>query len=297
MTEAGRTGRVICAGRFFADLVFTAVPSLPTLGTETYAGGFAIHPGGGAFITAAWLAALGRPAGLLSYLPEGPFGDTLAPAMAALGVDLSPSRRTGAPQVTAAINVGADRAFLTHRHGPAIPPATVQALRGARHLHVGELATLAEAPDIVAAARAAGLTVSLDCAWDEAALDHPDRLALIGSVDLFLPNEVEAERLGHAALAALPRTVTVVKEGPQGSRVLRPGGPWVPAEPVTPVDTTGAGDAYAAGFLDAWLGGAPLERCLAAGNRCGARAVSAVGGTGALTAEKPPQPRHYGASP
>lgn len=284
MSGKGGAGSVICAGRFYVDLVFTAVPAMPTLGTETYAGGFAIHPGGGAFIAAAWLAALGRHACLLSCLPEGPFGEALAPTMAALGVDLSLCARSGPPQVTAAINVGADRAFLTHRHGPALPPPTAAALLGARHLHVGELATLAEMPDLAATARAAGLTVSLDCAWDEAALDRPDRLALIGSVDVFLPNEVEAERLGHAALTALPHTLTVVKEGPHGSRVLRPDGIRVAAEPVSPVDTTGAGDAYAAGFLDAWLAGAPLEKCLAEGNRCGALAVSAAGGTGALTA-------------
>jgi sugar/nucleoside kinase (ribokinase family) len=277
------TRGVICAGRFYVDLVFTAVPAMPTPGTETYAGGFAIHPGGGAFITAAWLAALGRRSGLLSRLPEGPFGDALAPAMAGFGVDLSLCPRAGPPQVTAAINVGEDRAFLTHRHGPALPPVTAASLRGARHLHIGELATLAEAPELAASARAAGLTVSLDCAWDEAALDRPDRLALIGSADVFLPNEIEAERLGLAALAALPRTLTVVKEGARGSRVLRPEGPRVPAAPVTPVDTTGAGDAYAAGFIDAWLDGAPLDRCLAEGNRCGGRAVSAAGGTGALS--------------
>lgn len=282
MTAPGSAGRVVCAGRLYADLVFTDVPALPTLGTETYAGGFALHPGGGAFITAAWLAALGHPAALLAWLPEGPFGAALAPSMAALGVDLSLCPRRGAPQVTAAISVGHDRAFLTHRHGPAVPMPDPDALRGARHLHIGELATLAEAPGLVASARAAGLTVSLDCAWDEAALARADRLALIGSVDLFLPNKAEATRLDEASLAALPGTLTIVKEGPLGARVLGPDGPRAAALSARAVDTTGAGDAFDAGFLHAWLGGAPLTVCLAEGNRCGARAVSAVGGTGAL---------------
>ena len=55
----------------------------------------------------------------------------------------------------------------------------------------------------------------------------------------------------------------------------------VPARPTEVVDTTGAGDAFLAGFIDAWRKGAAPEACLEAGNQLGAEAVKRVGGPSA----------------
>jgi len=48
------------------------------------------------------------------------------------------------------------------------------------------------------------------------------------------------------------------------------------------VDTTGAGDAFDAGFLRAWLAGESLAACVRDGNACGALTAAHLGGTGAL---------------
>ena len=48
------------------------------------------------------------------------------------------------------------------------------------------------------------------------------------------------------------------------------------------MDTTGAGDAFNAGFLAAWLDGAEMAEALAQANRCGSIAVGRIGGAGAL---------------
>jgi hypothetical protein len=77
----------------------------------------------------------------------------------------------------------------------------------------------------------------------------------------------------------------IVKLGSLGSRWLRagPDGDVVmPAPRVTPVDTTGAGDAFSAGFLAAWLRGAAPATCLATGNTVGASSTRAAGGLDAL---------------
>ena len=60
----------------------------------------------------------------------------------------------------------------------------------------------------------------------------------------------------------------------------------LPSRRVDVIDTTGAGDAFNAGFLHLWLNGAEPADCLAAAIEAGTRSVQAPGGTGSL------QPAH-----
>jgi sugar/nucleoside kinase (ribokinase family) len=70
-----------------------------------------------------------------------------------------------------------------------------------------------------------------------------------------------------------------LKLGPRGGALLWDGEIHFAAPPrVTPVDTTGAGDCFDAGFLHSWLRGDPPEMCLRAGNICGALSTEAYGG-------------------
>lgn len=287
MTAAADRPGVLCVGRVYCDLVFTDLPRLPTLGTETFAGGLSLHPGGGAAITAAYLAALGRPAFLGAFLPADPFGTQVAQELSRLAVDCSFARFAAAgldPQVTVAMATGGDRAFVTRDAGPAAPAFDAAALRdaGIGHLHVGELKTLAERPDLLDLAEAAGLTVSLDCGWDDGLTTQA--AALIERVAVFLPNADELDRLEAMGLTPRGQMVTAVKRGAEGARALV-GDTMTEARahPAKVVDTTGAGDAFNGGFLHGWLEGLPLAECLAEGIACGTQAVSAAGGTtGAL---------------
>jgi sugar/nucleoside kinase (ribokinase family) len=58
-----------------------------------------------------------------------------------------------------------------------------------------------------------------------------------------------------------------------------------PLDPVKPVDTTGAGDSFNAGFLHAWLRGAPAARAIQFACACGALSTLKMGGTGAQATE------------
>lgn len=284
-------GGVLCVGRLYCDLVFTGVSRMPTLGTEVFSEGLGLHAGGGAFITAAAFAALGRPAALAATLPAAPFDGVVLREAGAAGIDTAPCQPAtpgSDPQITVAIVHQGDRAFLTRATGPALPALDADALRafGAAHLHIGELRSLKEHPDLLKAARAAGMTVSLDCSWDDGLTAADARL--IERVDVFLPNAEEEARLTDLGVPAECAPLTVVKRGAAGADALHGGQRTsMPALQVPVVDTTGAGDAFNGGFLDRWLDGAPLKDCLRAGNACGAASVQQAGGTGGLDAVRP----------
>ncbi len=284
----GSSGAVLCAGRLYCDLVFSGVAAPPRPGAEVYASGLTVAAGGGAYITAAYLAALGRSVSLAAERPAGVAGAALDAELRDSGVDLSPMSEAAPgtdPQVTVAIVTAADRAFLTRRDGASVPPTLPGALRrrGWRHLHIGELATLAEHPDLARSAKAAGMTVSLDCSWDAAVLARADLPRLTVGVDVFLPNRLEAAALEvHAPLSAYAPCV-VVKDGDRGAEVVIGGRRLShPAEAVEVVDTIGAGDAFNAGFLHAWLDGLQIASCLAAGVRVASIALGRAGGAGRL---------------
>jgi len=84
-----RKGKVLCVGRTYCDLLFTGVPRFPNPGEEIYSDSFAIHPGGGAYITAAYLAALGLDTALCTILPTGPLGQEVMRHIKQSTVDLS----------------------------------------------------------------------------------------------------------------------------------------------------------------------------------------------------------------
>lgn len=276
---------ILCAGRVYCDLVFTGLDGAPEPGREVFADALKICAGGGAYITSAYLAALGETVGLVGMLPTSPFGGVVAAEMQQNGVHSFCEQTIGEDaQLTAALVTSKDRAFVTRRVGAAVPQGQVDNLPDARHLHIGELTTALEHPDLLRAAQASGMTISLDCSWDGQVLARPDLADIISLVDLFLPNEDEAEALETYCTHVQPRLATIVKRGAKGATCLRTGRTPVhaPGHSVQVKDTTGAGDAFNAGFLSAWLSGQSMEKALELGNACGATAVARVGGAGAL---------------
>jgi sugar/nucleoside kinase (ribokinase family) len=141
---------------------------------------------------------------------------------------------------------------------------------------------------VLAAAAAAGCTISIDPASTAPlAANGVDRwLADTAAATLLLPNADEARLLtGCADVAdaaralALRHPAVAVSLGAEGALWAAEGElRHRPAHPATVVDTTGAGDAFAAGLLAAWLAGAQPEAALDAGL---ALAASVVGRPGA----------------
>jgi sugar/nucleoside kinase (ribokinase family) len=138
--------------------------------------------------------------------------------------------------------------------------------------------------------RAAGCTRSLDVGFQPAWLTAASSLETCQSIDYFLPNEREAllvtggdvsAYLAFAHRNRLP--AAVIKLGPRGAAMQVNGRTYKVASPmVDVVDTTGAGDAFDAGFIDALLDQADAENCLRRACICGGLSTRMAGALEAL---------------
>ena len=218
-----------------------------------------------------------------------PLGDAAVAALdgVALAVERDRERPTGTCIVL--VHPGGERTMIPD--AGANDALELRELPVGAHLHLTGYTLLREgsrpaAQRALAQARERGMTVSADpssAAPLAAAPDFPD---LLGPVALLLPNADEARVLTgeadpeRAALALARRHAgeAVVKLGAAGAlwsdgeRVLR-----APAAAVEVVDTTGAGDTFAAGLLAARAAGADPAEQLAAGCALAARAAGVRG--------------------
>lgn len=135
-------------------------------------------------------------------------------------------------------------------------------------------------------ARKAGAKVCLDLAsWNIVEEDRDFFTHLLSKTDIVFANEEEACAMTQLppreALEALAHhcPTAVVKLGAQGACAIAHGQrvetPAIPVPAV--VDTTGAGDFFAGGFLLRHAQGASLERCLRQGARCAAAVIQVLG--------------------
>ncbi|WP_035845029.1 carbohydrate kinase family protein [Kitasatospora azatica] len=263
-----------------------------------------VLPGGAAANLACWAASSGAGEVRLLARVGADSLDWHRDALVAAGVrpHLAVDREVPTGVVIALVDSAAERTFVTDggasvRLGVADWAAAVlddELLAGADWLHLSGYLFFTEAGRRVAAAamaaaRALGVPVSVDPASTGfiETLGVERFLAAVEGVDLLLPNQAEAALLAGTddAVAAAKwlseRSVTVVvKLGPAGALAARDGAllARTPGLATTPVDSTGAGDAFDGGFLAAQLTGAPLAEALAAGCRAGAAAVALIGG-------------------
>ncbi len=260
--------------------------------------GISMVIGGSAAITAVAAARLGLSVRLVAAVGADPAGDFLLGQLSREGVDTAAvAVRDDMPTgMTIALSRGTDRAILTALGAVAslttqdVPAAL---LARARHVHVSSYFLLEHAlgpglAAMLAAARAAGATTSLDTNWDPAGKWGGDHLsASLAHTDVLLPNEAEALRIaGEPSLPAAAQALTAagarlaVKLGERGV-LCADGAVWHRAElpPVTPVDSTGAGDCFNAGLIAGLLRGLVLPDAAALGCAVGALSTRAPGGT------------------
>ena len=296
--KADRALDCIVAGDACADLLIDGVARLE-FDKEKLAKDMNLVLGGSSSIFAFNLARLGARVGFAGVVGHDFFGSFVEQRLRWAGVDTRALQKR--PRVKTGLTIwcqkGSKRAGITYTGSIAMLRAsdvTDTILRKARHLHVGAYFLLENlhpgAAGLFRRARKLGLTTSLDCNYDPAERWDSGIRGVLKFTDLFFPNEIEALHLtgcrdvnrAAAELGKLVR-VAVVKLGARGALVCAEGKQFrVPAIKARVVDTTGAGDSFDAGFLACYFKGGSVEESARAGVVAGARAVSAVGGTGAF---------------
>ena len=292
--------RAIVLGDLVLDLVLS--PDGPLRPGTDVAGRVAFRQGGSAATTARWFARLGLDAVLVTAVADDGLGDGLVAYMESCGVEVHATRVRGSHTGRLGVLVEAgDRSFVADRGAiHRLAPGHLRAswFSGARLLHVPAYSLVGDriTETAVRAARLAsraGAHISLDLSSAGfLASEGPERiLARVAALrpDVILATRQEAmaatsedgvERLLHLA------PLVVVKEGAMGAAAhRRAGGPAVrsSARAARVRDTTGAGDAFDAGFLTALVTGVAdlshptdrdLLRALGAGHRTAIRELT-----------------------
>lgn len=281
---------IVIPGHYFCDIIFTGIPGFPALGTELFTEGLTVVPGG-VLNTVVALSRLGVRVGWMSTLGNDFFSQFAAETARAEGVDLSLVRFIDRPlkRVTVALSYAEDRAFVTHvEQPPDLIPRVYDALDHIpfKHLHYTGLLVDERMPDLIQACHSRGIRVSMDCQHRPHTLESPVARSVISCLDLFMPNAAEAQRLTGADTLDTAATILhdlvpylVIKDGENGAYAWANGNTFhVPTIKTAPVDTTGAGDIFNAGFLAAHFDGQSTEDCLRWGNIAAGQSLKGYGG-------------------
>jgi ribokinase len=281
---------IAVVGSVNLDLV-VPVPHCPAPGETVLGGALAEHPGGKGANQAVAAARLGAQVAMVAMVGADPVGERLRKALELEGVDvervlLEYEHGLASGQALIAVDTGSGENSIIVSPGAnsALGPEHCAAAGALlRDASVTLLQQEIPAETVEAAARLAAGLVLLN-----PAPARPLSAALLEMVDVLVPNREElAALVGHPlpdlhAVADAARTLrgpaaVVVTLGADGALLCEEGAVHlVPALPVTPVDTTAAGDAFCAALAVALAEGRPLHE-----------AVRAANATAALTTTRP----------
>jgi sugar/nucleoside kinase (ribokinase family) len=294
--------KIVCLGILVADVVGRPLRAVPDPGRLVLVDEIALHTGGCALNTATALARLGLPVDVIGKVGADPFGAFLLSEMAARGIGAGGVQRDpeiGTSATLVMVEPGGERRFVHYIGANArltLDDVDRELVHSATILHVGGALVLPGLDGepmarLLAEAQTAGVTTFLDTVWDDTgrwgALLDP----CLPHVDYFVPSLAEAQALtGRQQPREVAQTLldqgagtVALKMGARGCLVATAGRALhLPAFQVTAVDATGAGDAFAAGFMAGVALGWELEETARLANALGALCVMGPGATGTV---------------
>jgi sugar/nucleoside kinase (ribokinase family) len=304
---------VACVGIVVADCVARPVLKQPQVGQLELVDTIGLYSGGSAANTGYDLARLGIRVSLIGRIGTDGFGDFLEAEAQRVGCDSSLLKRdssTGTSSSLVIVTPDGERTFL-HSIGAnaKLTPNDVPLLelknQGVKILHLAGFYILTAmegehgepATELFKQASSLGMITSLDCVWDATGRWGKLISSVLAQTDIFYPSIHEARAITGLVSTATPqeiaqglfemgvRQIVALKMGAEGSFVMTRDGTChtVKAPKVKTIDGTGAGDAFIAGFLAAYLRGMKLLECAQFGNAAGALCVGALGATAGVT--------------
>jgi sugar/nucleoside kinase (ribokinase family) len=290
--------QVFCAGNAVVDVLARPVDGLPAPGASQRLEEVALGPGGNGVNTPMALARLGIRVALAAPVGEDRLGEILRQSVRAEGVDDSgvitvKEARTSVSLVL--VDSSGERRLLHFRGANAYFSAhhlNWDLVKGSRIFHYASAFALpsfdgAPLVEAMSHARQLGCLTSMNPCWDWGGRWLPLIEPALRYVDYFYPNQEEGQQLtGESEPAGMARRLrglgvktVIVKLGARGCYVESPGEAFSsPGFAVDPVDTTGAGDCFAAAFLAATCWGYNLHVAARIANAAGALATLGMGG-------------------
>ncbi len=294
---------IICLGILVADVVGRPVAEIPAPGRLALVEEMGLYTGGCAVNTATALARLGLPVEVIGKVGDDPFGDFLIQAMTTRGIGsqgVTRDTRSGTSATMVMVGPDGERRFIHYLGANArltIDDVDRTLVQAGSILHIAGSFLLPgidgePAASLLEQARHAGVTTFMDTAWDATGRWMSLLKPCLPHLDYFIPSLPEAIALTgrdhpyDAARALLDEGVRIVglKMDVQGCLVLTQSGEHIrmPAYQVQAIDSTGAGDAFAAGFIAGVWFGWPLEQVARFANAVGALCVTGVGASGGV---------------
>jgi sugar/nucleoside kinase (ribokinase family) len=297
------TNPILCLGILVADVVGRPLRAVPDPGRLVLVDEMSLHTGGCAINAATALSRLGLPVEVIGKVGGDPFGDFVLNSMkergiGTRGVKRDPQAGTSATMVMVAPD--GERRFVHYIGANArltLDDIDFSMVESASILHVAGSLVLPgidgqPTAELLQQARVAGVTTFLDTVWDDTGRWMKILQPCLPYIDYFVPSLAEAQALtgmddphqvGRALLNQGVKTVGL-KMGADGCLVMNGKDPAIrlPAFQVEVVDATGAGDAFAAGFIAGVYQDWPLERTARFANAVGALCVTGLGATGGI---------------
>jgi sugar/nucleoside kinase (ribokinase family) len=283
---------VLCTIGDLIEDVVVWLSAEPNLGTDTDS--IIQRTRGGSAANVAMFAALtGTESRFIGQVGNDALGQQLCSALQQAGVDVCVVSEGRTGSIVVLVQPNGERTFLTDRGVAShlsLVDASLMANVGILHVPSYSLVTepLASTSLLyIKATQSLGAVISLD-ASSTSVLEHfgvARYKSLIQSIQpqVFLCNEDEAGLLGVGAKEGMPgAALTVIKRGAHSTLAISQNNEdfQVAVAPVANiVDTTGAGDAFAAGFLPTFVATNDVEVAIARGHAVAARVLRSPGAT------------------
>lgn len=293
---------IVCLGQIVADIIAKPVIELPEKGKLKLLKNVSFRSGGGAVNTAISLSKLGIKSSVIGKAGEDGFAELVLQDLKQNKVEIKGivrDKEVGTSANMVLLSQDGERSFLQYIGANATlseKDIRWDVIKKAKILHYTGALLLFKfdgkpAGRVLKKAKELGITTSLDIVWDARGKWEKTLKYCLPYVDIFVPSLIEGKMVTgknskeEIAEELLKKGVKIVAItlGKNGCYIKTKNEELtVPGYKIKAVDTTGAGDAFAAGFLTGYFKGYNLSNVGKLANAVGAMCVKEVGGTAGI---------------